>query len=53
VYAAPPPPAATLPCDAATVVVNGLTYYRCGQAYYIQAYGSNGPTYLPTPPPVK
>jgi len=48
---APPPPAATLPCKADTLNVNGVTYYRCGQSYYMQAYGNSGPVYMPVQPP--
>jgi Meckel syndrome type 1 protein len=55
VYAAPPPAAppssATLPCNPNVVNKNGVTYYQCGQTYYMQAYGSGGPIYMPVPPP--
>ena len=56
VYAAPPPAApapsnASLPCNPNVVNKNGVTYYQCGQTYYMQAYGSGGPIYMPVPPP--
>jgi Meckel syndrome type 1 protein len=28
-----------------------VTYYQCGQQYYVQAYGGTGPIYMPTAPP--
>ena len=31
--------------------VKGITYYRCGGSYYMQAYGSSGPIYMPVQPP--
>jgi Meckel syndrome type 1 protein len=31
--------------------VQGVTYYQCGQQYYVQAYGGTGPIYMPTAPP--
>jgi Meckel syndrome type 1 protein len=49
--AAAPPPSATLPCPANVVNANGVTYYQCGQTYYMQAYGSAGPVYMAVPPP--
>jgi hypothetical protein len=30
---------------------NGVTYFKCGQTYYMQAYGSGGPVFMPVPPP--
>ena len=36
---------------AKIVTVNGVTYYQCGQSYYMQAYGSSGPIYMPVQPP--
>lgn len=58
---APPPPApapapapvaaAGLPCAPDVSSVNGVTYYRCGQSYYMQAYGPSGPVYMPVQPP--
>lgn len=48
------PPAAgvaTLPCAPQVTNVNGVTYYRCDQSYYMQAYGSSGPVYMPVQPP--
>jgi Meckel syndrome type 1 protein len=47
----PPPPMATLPCAPVVTNVNGVTYYSCGHSYYVQAYGSSGPTYMPVEPP--
>lgn len=46
-----PPTNAALPCNPAVSVVNGVTYYQCGNTYYMQAYGSAGPIYMPVPPP--
>ena len=43
--------AATLPCNPAVSTVQGITYYQCGQQYYVQAYGGSGPIYMPTQPP--
>ena len=40
-----------MPCAAQTETVNSVIYYRCGQQYYMQAYGSNGPVYMPVAPP--
>jgi hypothetical protein len=52
VYAqAPQPSTAALPCNPGVINKNGVTYYRCGQTYYMQAYGSAGPIYMPVPPP--
>lgn len=51
-YVAPPPAgAASLPCAPAVSVINGVTYYACGQSYYIQAYSPSGPTYMPVQAP--
>ena len=49
--AAPAPSSASLPCNPNVVNKNGVTYYQCGQTYYMQAYGSGGPIYMPVPPP--
>ena len=46
-----PPALTTLPCAPEILGINGVTYYRCGQAYYIQAYGASGPFYTPVQPP--
>jgi Meckel syndrome type 1 protein len=56
VYASPPPaaappPSATLPCQANVINANGMTYYQCGPSWYMQAYGSAGPVYMPVSPP--
>ena len=52
VYAQAPPPAnAQLPCNPNVSVKNSVTYYQCGNTYYMQAYGSSGPIYMPVPPP--
>lgn len=40
-----------LPCNPDVINKNGVTYYQCGQTYYMQAYGSAGPIYMPVPPP--
>ena len=42
---------ASLPCNPSVSTVEGVTYYQCGQQYYVQAYGSGGPIYMPTQPP--
>jgi hypothetical protein len=49
--ASPPPANAQLPCNPNVVVSNGVTYYQCGNNWYMQAYGSSGPIYMPVPPP--
>ena len=49
----PPPPVASQPCpNAAVATVNGVAYSKCGTNWYTQAYGANGPTFVPvaTPP---
>jgi len=33
------------------IPVEGVTYYQCGNDYYMQAYGSTGRIYMPVPPP--
>lgn len=40
-----------LPCTPAVSVVEGVTYYQCGQQYYVEAYGGSGPIYMPVQPP--
>ena len=47
----PPPTGATLPCNPNVVGPNGVTYYQCGNSYYMLAYGSTGPIYMPVPSP--
>jgi hypothetical protein len=42
---------ASLPCNPAVTQVKGVTYYQCGDTYYVQAYGGDGPLYVPVPPP--
>ncbi len=42
---------ASLPCNPSVSTVQGVTYYQCGQQYYVQAYGGSGPIYMPTQPP--
>lgn len=44
-------PNASLPCNPTVMQVKGVTYYQCGQTYYVQAYGGDGPIYMPVPPP--
>ena len=40
------------PCAAPeNVTVGGATYFRCGSAWYLQAYGAAGPTFVPVSPP--
>jgi hypothetical protein len=48
---APPPANAQLPCNPSVSVKNGVTYYQCGDTFYMQAYGSAGPIYMPVAPP--
>jgi hypothetical protein len=40
-----------LPCAPVIKERDGMTYYQCGQTYYVQAYGGDGPIYMPVPPP--
>ena len=42
---------ASLPCNSNVLQVNSVTYYQCGNTYYLQAYGGSGPIYMPVPPP--
>ena len=54
---APPPQTTTtsstasLPCNPNVLQINSVTYYQCGNTYYLQAYGGSGPIYMPVPPP--
>ena len=49
---APAPAAVTrLPCSPASSLVGGVTYYRCGSTYYVQAYAQGGLLYVPVAPP--
>ncbi len=41
----------TLPCNAATVVAGGVTYYQCGATWYSQAYSGSSVTYVVVSPP--
>jgi len=45
------PQAASLPCNPTVTQLEGVTYYQCGQTYYVQAYGGSGPVYMPVPAP--
>jgi len=50
--ATPPPAAPAAPCENPTVVPSGgVSYARCGSAWYTQAYGANGPTWVQSAPP--
>ena len=40
-----------LPCYPNVINSKGVTYHQCGQTYYMQAYGSSRPIYMPVPPP--
>jgi Meckel syndrome type 1 protein len=51
VTTAPPAPVGGLPCAPEITSVKGVTYFRCGQSYYTQAYGPSGPVYMPVQPP--
>ena len=42
---------ATLPCQAAAVVVNGITYFQCGTTWYQRAYAGSQVTYMITEAP--
>ena len=44
-------PAAVLPCNPTFTTIDSVTYYQCGSQYFVQAYGSGGPIYMPVPPP--
>lgn len=41
----------SLPPGTTTTKVDGMTYYKSGSSYYIQAYGNSGPIYMPVKPP--
>ena len=48
-----PPPAQNPPCpNPAVATVNGVAYSKCGPNWFTQAYGANGPVFVPvaTPP---
>jgi hypothetical protein len=51
VYSASPSGNGGLPCNPNTAVVNKVTYYQCGNDWYIQAYGESGVIYMPVPAP--
>ena len=51
VVTSPPPAAASLLCSPTVVVQNNVTYYLCGTSYYMLAYGSSGPVYIPVAVP--
>lgn len=40
-----------LPCAPTVINVSGVTYYQCGTQYYVQAYSSSGPIYMPVAAP--
>jgi len=40
-----------LPCNPNTAVVNKVTYYQCGNDWYVQGYGESGVIYMPVPNP--
>ena len=40
-----------LPCNPNTAVVNKVTYYQCGNDWYVQGYGESGVMYMPVPAP--
>jgi hypothetical protein len=44
-------PLTTLPCQPQVVSSQGIDYYLCGSQYYVQAYGIDGPMYMPVSPP--
>ena len=45
------PPAPSLPCAVPPTVVNGVSYFVCGNAWYSQAYGGSGVMYVQVAPP--
>src|SRR5262249_61032026 len=50
--ATPPPPPPPPPCaNATTMEAGGISYSKCGSAWYTQAYGADGVTYVQTVPP--
>jgi hypothetical protein len=43
---------ASQPCgNAESVLVGSTTFFRCGSSWYTQAYGPEGPTFVPASPP--
>jgi hypothetical protein len=40
-----------LPCEPSVTKVDDVTYYRCGEQYYVEAYGGSGPIYMPVQAP--
>ena len=48
---APAQPIRSLPCNANVINRQGVMYYQCGQDYYMQTFGSNGPVYMQVAPP--
>jgi len=50
--ATPPPPPPPPPCaNATTMEAGGISYSKCGSAWYTLAYGADGVTYVQTAPP--
>jgi hypothetical protein len=41
----------TLPCSPTTAYLDGVTYYRCGSAWYTRAYSGGNVSYLVANPP--
>jgi hypothetical protein len=48
---APAPAYVPPPCNVAPIEVSGVPYYNCGKTWYTEGYASNGPVYMPVPPP--
>jgi hypothetical protein len=45
-------PTASQLCASPTVIpVDGMNYFKCGSAWYTQAFGPSGPTYVSVAPP--
>jgi hypothetical protein len=45
-------PTASQLCASPTVIpVGGMNYFKCGSAWYTQAFGPSGPTYVGVAPP--
>lgn len=45
-------PTASQLCASPTVIpVGGMNYFKCGSAWYTQAFGPSGPTYVSVAPP--
>jgi len=42
---------ATLPCEAAITVANGISYYQCSSTWYTRAYEGDNVVYVPSGPP--